>query len=415
MKSTRREFLAAGLSGATLLATGPVLPGFLARTARAAIPRRDQRMLVVVQLTGGNDGLNTVIPYADDHYHRARPSLRIAPNRVLKLTNTLGLHPDMTGLKRLYDDGLLSVVTNVGYPNPNRSHFASMDIWHCAQTGREHCDDGWLGRIVDRHAQAGGAPFALHLDNQALPLALKTRSASVPSIAGIDAFRLRSDSDAVTRAIAAPRESIATAGANALDTLRFVQRTAVASCENARRLEQLRANTATPVDYPNYGLAARLHQIADLINADFGPRVFYTSLGGFDTHARQTLAHGPLLRELAESVAAFFDDLKARGRDEQVALLTFSEFGRRVAENGSQGTDHGAAAPIFVAGPSCRPGVVGAPPVLTNLTDGDVGFELDFRRVYASVLADWLKIDPLPILGHVYAPAPVFRGSREFE
>ncbi|RMF84889.1 MAG: DUF1501 domain-containing protein [Planctomycetota bacterium] len=408
MAPTRREFLAAGLSGATLLATGPVLPGFLARTARAASSQNDERILVVVQLTGGNDGLNTVIPFEDDRYHRLRPTLRIGPQRVLKLNDTLGLHPEMAAFQRMYDDGLLSVVTNVGYPNPNRSHFASMDIWHCAQTGLQRCETGWLGRVVDRRASAGDAPFALHLDYEALPLALKTENQAVPSITNLDAFRLRGEADSLTHLLNASQEAPAVLDAAALDALRFVQRTAVASCANARRLEQIRTEQTMRAEYPGYGLARRLQQIAELIGADFGPRIFYTSLGGFDTHARQTLAHGPLLRELSESVAAFFDDLRARGRDRHVVLMTFSEFGRRVAENGSQGTDHGAAAPMFLAGPACRPGVLGSAPDLANLAEGDVRFERDFRTIYAAVLRDWLMIDPKEILGQPFEPARIF-------
>lgn len=410
MNLSRRELLQSGALSASLLATGATLPGFLTRTARAAMPESGRRVLVVVQLTGGNDGLNTVIPYRDDRYHKARPTLRIAPDRALKLDNDLGLHPDMTGFKRLYDDGLLGVLTNVGYPNPDRSHFRSMDIWHTALLDPEAARDGWLGRVVDRcagehDAKGVAAPVALHLDDQVLPLALQTQQSPVPSIRSIDAFRLQGDAERIERALAAPRDG--TPGAAALDDLLFVQRTAVSSCANARRLERIRAADAAAPPYPGYGLATNLRQIAQLIGADFGPRIYYTSLGGFDTHARQVLAHGPLLRELAESVAAFFDDLKSRGLAERVVLLTFSEFGRRVAENGSQGTDHGAAAPMFVAGPAVRAGIHGSAPDLGKLLEGDVRHEVDFRGVYASLLDSWLEVPSDPILGGKYRGARV--------
>lgn len=410
MSPSRRELLQSGVLGASLVATGATLPEFLLRTARAATPQTGRRILVVVQLSGGNDGLNTVIPYRDDRYHRARPTLRIPPDRALKLDKDLGLHPDMSGFKRLYDDGLLGVLTNVGYPNPDRSHFRSMDIWHTALLQPEEARDGWLGRVVDRcsgklDAQGVAAPVALHFDDQILPLALHTQRTPVPSIRSIDAFRLQNDAERIERSLAAARPAAAPGAA--FEDLLFVQRTAVSSCANARRLERLRAGAAAGPPYPGYALAANLRQIAELIGADFGPRIYYTSLGGFDTHARQVLAHGPLLRELADSVAAFFDDLRSRRLADRVILLTFSEFGRRVAENGGQGTDHGAAAPMFVVGPSVRGGVLGGAPDLGALLEGDVRHETDFRGVYATLLDDWLETPSRTILGAAFDPVRV--------
>lgn len=410
MKPSRREMLQSGLLSASLLATGAALPGFLLRTASAATPEPGGRVLVVVQLSGGNDGLNTVIPYRDDRYHKARPTLRIAADRVLKLEQDLGLHPDMTGFKRLYDEGLLGVLTNVGYPNPDRSHFRSMDIWHTALLNPEGARDGWLGRVVDRGEKTGdaadtSAPAALHLDDQVIPLALQTQRTPVPSIRSIDAFRLHGDAEQLEKSLATPRSG--TPGGSAMDDLLFVQRTAISACANARRLDRVRAGDSNGATYPGYALAANLRQIAQLIGADFGPRIFYTSLGGFDTHARQVLAHGPLLRELADSVAAFFDDLKARGLADRVVLLTFSEFGRRVAENAGQGTDHGAAAPLFVAGPAVRAGVHGNAPDLGRLLEGDLRHDVDFRSVYAALLDSWLDVPSRAILGDAFAPAAV--------
>ncbi len=415
IRLTRREFL----GSTTLLAAGYSLPGFLARTAALAA-QRDRSggpILVVVQMSGGNDGLNTVVPYRDDLYFRARPTLAQPAERVHRLTGELGLHPDMAALKRLFDDGWLSVIGNVGYPNPDRSHFRAMDIWHTASTLPESLRTGWLGRAVDRHSREGEAPLAIHLDDEPLPLALIAEQGDVPSIRDIDAFRLRwpaahfggrnarpseEPAESLQRAILAPR-------VGASEDLLFVQRTAVSSCANARRLEGVDRGEGGSLAYPSHRLAAKLRQIAQLISADFGASIYYTSIGGFDTHAKQALAHGPLLRELAESIAAFLDDLKARGLAERVLLMTFSEFGRRLAENGSQGTDHGAAAPMFVAGPGCVPGLLGAPPNLADLDDGDVAFQTDFRRVYAGLLADWLHMDPAPILGQRFEPVRLVR------
>lgn len=405
MQTNRREFLQRGLGSAALFATGSMLPRFLLRSAQAARPQRDRRVLVVVQLTGGNDGLNTVIPFRDDRYHRARPTLRIAPNRALKIDDDLGLHPDMQRLKQVFDSGRLCVLNNVGYPNPDRSHFRSMDIWHSGNVEPEKCRDGWLGRAIDHacasHADRGRAdapgapPLAVHLDDDALPLALRSRRQPVPSIAGLDAFRLPTDAGMIERAVAQPRT------APTSDDLMFVQRVAISACAIARRIKQV--HTAAPgAGYPAYGLAQRLKQIAALIRADFGSRIYYTSLGGFDTHARQVLAHGPLLRELSESLAAFQDELRAHDLEDRVLLMTYSEFGRRVRENGSQGTDHGAAAPMFLYGSACRAGIIGPPPNLSDLLYGDVAHEIDFRSVYATILDDWLEIDSHQVLGDAH-------------
>jgi len=393
MTTTRRAFLATGGAGlTTLLAAGSTIPAFLQRTAFAsASAPRDDRVLVIVQLSGGNDGLNTVIPYRDDIYHRLRPSLAVAPGQVHALTDELALHPNMAALKGLYDEAQLSVISNVGYPNPDRSHFRSMDIWHTASLEPKKADDGWLGRVVERQPD-GQTPYALHLDGQSLPLALRAQGVSVPSIRDIEAFRLAGDMGELRRAIGAQRD-------RASDDLQFVQRVALSSCANAQRLERVDRESSPEASYPAYGLANRLGQIADLIAADYGARVYYTSLGGFDTHARQGDAHPLLLRELSESVAAFQRDLTHRRIDDRVVPMTFSEFGRRVAENAGRGTDHGAAAPMMLVGSPVRSGVLGKAPDLKNLLEGDVRHEIDFRSVYSSVLKDWLGVRPEPILG----------------
>lgn len=403
MRTSRRDFLKQTASGAALLSTGLSLPRFLARTAQAANPARGERILVVVQLSGGNDGLNTVIPYADDIYHRARPTIRVPAERVLKLSDALGLAPEMRGFQNLFEAGALRVVTNVGYPNPDRSHFRAMDIWHTACLEPEKCGaTGWLGRVVDADtarlpagdgANSAPRPAAMHLGDASLPLALKTLRTPVASVNSIDAFRIPAGAGDALGAIHAARRG-------ASDDLQFVQRIAVASCDTARRIEEAsRAAGGASRDYPDYGLARRLEQIAQLIGADFGPRIYYTSLDGFDTHARQNLVHGGLMRELSDSVAAFFRNLKAMGCDRQVALLTFSEFGRRVAENGSQGTDHGAAAPVFLAGPAFGGAITGDAPDLGKLEDGDLRYTTDFRRIYATLLDKWLDVRHEGVLG----------------
>lgn len=404
MPTTRRAFLATSGAGlTTLLAAGSTIPSFLCRTALGAMDARtDDRVLVIVQLTGGNDGLNMVVPYRDDIYHRLRPSLRVEPSAAHTLTDELALHPQMGALKGLYDDSQLAVLTNVGYPNPNRSHFRSMDIWHTASMAPEDEHSGWIGRIAERRGE-GQTPYALHLDGTAMPLALQAQGVAVPSIQDINAFRLHGESGEIRRAIEAQREQ-----ANA--DLQFVQRVALSSVSNAQRLERIDARDAAEVAYPGYGLAHKLGQIADLIAADYGARVYYTSIDGFDTHARQGDAHPLLLRELSESVAAFQRDLVHRKIDDKVVLMTFSEFGRRVAENAGRGTDHGTAAPMMLVGSPVRAGVIGSAPDLANLDEGDLRYETDFRGVYAGLLRSWLGIRPEPILGGRFAGVDLFRG-----
>ncbi len=408
--TTRRGFLKGTLATTSLLATGLTIPGFLARTAHASTLGgsnlgADEKILVVVQLTGGNDGLNTVIPYGDDLYHKARPTLRVDAGRVHKLSgggSGLGLHPAMDGMKGLYDAGMLSVVTNVGYPNPDRSHFKSMDIWHSCHTEPSMDEDGWLGRVVDAIAVEGQMPPALMLDDAPMPLALRSKIRPVPAVRALDALRLEGMTESVQRAMSEARRA-------ASEDLLFVQRTAVSSCTSAKRLEEVARVREGRGVYPNSGLADRLRQIETLIAAKFNTRVYYTSLQGFDTHSKQALVHEPLLRELSDAVAAFYKSLAARGLADRVLLMTFSEFGRRVAENGSQGTDHGAGAPMFIAGPGCKGGVLGKAPDLAHQTEGDVPHQMDFRRVYAGVLKDWLGVKPEGTVGAGFAAAEIVR------
>ncbi len=393
---TRRDFLKTS-AGATLVASSASLPGFLASTAGAATIGRDERILVVVQLSGGNDGLNTVVPYEDDRYHALRPTLRVDKGSVHKLDDALGLHPSMSAMKGLYDDGQLGVVMNVGYPNPNRSHFRAMDIWHTARPEQDDIETGWLGRAADAQRDAA---YCMHLANEPLPLSLHAERVSVPSIADIEAFRLRDGGLDIAAAVRERRRGAA-------EDLLFVQRTAVAACDQARRLEGL-ADGAHG-DYPAYELASRLSQISRLIGAGFPTRVYYTSLGGFDTHARQELTHPALLTELSESIGAFYRDLTARGEADRVLLLTFSEFGRRVGENAGRGTDHGAAAPMMLAGPACRSGIIGSPPDLTDLDQGDLRHRVDFRSIYADVLDRWLGVPSKVVLGQATTGPRVVR------
>ncbi len=394
--STRRDFL----KTASLLTFGATVPQFVARTARAAQPGKET-VLVVVELTGGNDGLNTVIPYADDLYHKARPTLRQTKTQVVKLDDHVGLHSGMTGLKPLWDDGSLAVVQGVGYPNPDRSHFEAMDIWHSADPKRA-TTTGWLGRatgVMDN--RAGGIPI-LHVGSGKAPLAAAGGPGSGPvSLGDKNTFRLEfggGDSDREDARRKLLEDVSAPAKGAGDDLLSFVQRRQVQTLTAVETLREL-------LDAPNTGralgagLAPKFQLIADLIARGFGTRMFYVTLDGFDTHANQAPAHQQLLSELANGIGEFFRALKQTGDADRVRLMTFSEFGRRVTENGSRGTDHGAASCVLVAGPSLKGGVVGKHPSLADLDSDDLRFHTDFRRVYATLLDSWLGCDSSAVLG----------------
>jgi len=418
MSATRRRFLQSTLGASALLSTSTTVPWLLGRTAQAVErgPRGKsggERVLVVVQLSGGNDGLNTVVPYADDSYAKNRIALRIERNQVLKLDDTVGLHPSLKSFQKLLDKQRFAVVQGVGYPNPDRSHFSSMDIWHTAERDEAKRQEGWLGRTVAAEAArrrdgaevSGTDAEALHLGGGPLPLALVSRTTAVPSFESIDGFRLRaSDVDPRTLATvaAAPREGS--------EMLAFLQRTTLNAYAASERVQAAIASRPAGAAYPERGLARKLRSVAQLIDADLATRVYYVSLDGFDTHANQRETHANLLAELSDSVAAFLDDLAQRGHLERTAVLMFSEFGRRVKENASLGTDHGAAAPLFVAGGAVQSGVIGKHPSLADLDrEGDMKFHTDFRRVYAALLDGWLGVSSREVLGATYEPLAIVR------
>ncbi len=404
---TRREFLRGGL---ILVTASLAAPAFLVKAAATAqAPSADPRSptrntLVVVQLSGGNDGLNTVIPYRDPLYPELRPQLAVPEAEVLPLDAELALHPALEPLKARYDAGQLAVVVGVGYPNPDRSHFRAMDIWQTAEP-EAYAQTGWLGRYLAGCACGGDERPAAVSVSQTLPRALWTESVFVPSLSSLDNYRFQSDPrypadraarlralralDATTEALRPYAEFLGQQSLNALASAEEVQRVA--------------STWQTPVEYPpNNPLAAALKAVGQLIGGDLGVRVAYVQLGGFDTHANQQATHRRLLEQLAAALDAFQNDLEAMGKADQVVTMTFSEFGRRVRENGSGGTDHGTAEPLFILGTRVRGGIHGRQPPLDDLDGGDLRFQVDFRAVYATLLDRWLGADPVPVLGRSY-------------
>ncbi len=395
----RRQFLTRVVRGSSLLALGSAVPQFVAQTARAAAPGKDT-ILVVVEMTGGNDGLNTVIPYADDLYHKARPTLRQTKQQVVVLDDHVGLHSGMQALRPLWEAGNLAVVQGVGYPNPDRSHFEAMDIWHTADPKRA-ATTGWLGRASgEMENRSGGVPI-LHVGTGKAPLAATgAQGRGAVSVGDQNSFRLelgngdRKDSrrkllDAVTTPATSTDDD---------DPLAFVQRRQVQTLTAVENLRELLEGPRAIRGFGG-GLQQKFQLIAGLIARGFGTRIFYVSLDGFDTHADQAPAHQQLLTQLATSIGEFFRELKDTGNDSRVRVLTFSEFGRRVTENGSRGTDHGAASCVLLAGGGVKGGVVGKHPSLSDLDSDDLKYHTDFRSLYATLLDDWLNCDSKSVLG----------------
>ncbi len=407
MRSNRRDFLKASLSTSAVVSLGVTVPHFL-RVAAAASTTDKETVLVVVQLSGGNDGLNTVVPFADPAYRASRPTLAIPASDILKITDSLGFHPSARGLADLWEDDRLAIIQGVGYDQPNRSHFESMDIWHTCQRKSDTRTTGWLGRYLDvSRVDATGVSRALHLGHEKQPLALASASGNVPSISSLESFRLKDRSNQDVRSTISQLASPTRDENNSL--LGFLQSTTSVALETSQRVEQASRDYDTPVNYPDCELGGKLKSVAQLIDSNLGTRVYYVTLDGFDTHSQQPAAHAVLLSQLGVSVATFLKDITHHGHGDRVAVLAFSEFGRRVQENASAGTDHGAAAPMFLAGTRVRSGLIGEHPSLTDLDDGDLKFHTDFRQVYAAVLETWLGWPSKSVLGGSFTPVSAFQ------
>jgi uncharacterized protein (DUF1501 family) len=405
MSISRRQFLAAS----SILASSAGASGFWNNVALAA-PGADQpgaadSVLLVIEMTGGNDGLNTVIPFRDPLYATSRPKLKQSRGKVLKINEDLALHPSMTGLAKLLERSQVGAIQGVGYPNPNRSHFVSMDIWHTASFDPTE-PYGWLGRGVEKMDSAVSGLFV----GGGGPRALKGpagRAASLRSLADYDLKVTKGGNGAARRRII---EEFAAGDSESTGKLADqLKQAARETYRSAARLRQMAAKYSTPVNYPTTGLAGRLKLVAQFIAAGVPERVYYTSLSGFDTHSNQEKGHADLLAELSGAIAAFHEDMAHQGQSQRVLTVTFSEFGRRVKENASEGTDHGAASQMFVVGEPVVAGPIGVHPRLDDLDDGDLKFHTDFRSVYAALLDEWLKVPSLDVLGSRYAPLRIFK------
>ncbi len=395
--TTRRDFLKlSSLASASLL-----MPQFLQGLGQASLGRPD-RKLVIIQQSGGNDGLNAFVPFRHDPYYRARPQLAVEAQKVLRLSDEVGLNPALAPLRDLYDQGQLSLVHSVGYPNPDRSHFRAMDIWHTGSNSDEYWNTGWLGRYLD-HACQGSDAAAHRVIEVDHTLSLAVKGEQVKGLGLRDPRRLFQatqrewNQQLARQAPSTPNQELA-----------YLYKTLTETQQSAAYVYEKSKVFRSQVDYPQNRLARDLKQVAELICSGVETSVFYVSLSGFDTHVRQRGPHDRLLGGYAESVAAFVRDLQQNDRLGSTRILTFSEFGRRVAENASGGTDHGKANSLtLIGGGLQQPGIYNATPDLDRLDDGDLAHEVDFRQVYATLLRNWLEVDDEAILQRRFKALPL--------
>lgn len=409
---TRRDLVKSGLA---VVSVGAFMPTIFTRALAAASLDKSpssagpapSKTLIVIQLAGGNDGLNTVVPYADSRYRELRPTLGIPGDQVIPLDDHLGLHPALKGLKSLWDAGQLAIVENVGYDHPSLSHFQAMDIWQTADptTGRHA---GWLSSLVGGSVDADGHPFKAVSVGPTLAPALCCPVIPPPALSSIADYRLQPDPRFPTA------QSAREAALNRLYAsytapapyAALLENTAQTAERSSQDLQEAAAQHQPAATYPKGGFGEGLKLLAALIARDLGLRVGYVVLGGFDTHSTQAKHHADLLQALADGITAFQTDLAAHGKADDVLMMTWSEFGRRPAENASGGTDHGTAAPLFIAGRGVRKGIYGDPPDLGKLDNGNLRFATDFRSIYATVLDGWLQADSTAILGQQFSKIP---------
>lgn len=408
LPTTRREFLRMSGQGAGLLAFSRFAPSFLVNSARAAAPapEKDRSILVLVQLAGGNDGLNTLVPFEDANYYRLRPTLGLAKDQVLKLTDTHGLHPACTAMQGLFKDGKLAVVQNVGYPNPNRSHFRSTEIWETATDSETFGSTGWIGRYLDNACAGSPAedshdPLAVHINTLNGEPETFVGAEEHPTF-GLSAFGgARRESDENRKLL----ESLsAPSGAGEAG---FLQATLMDTLVTEAKVQRIIGGYRSESAYPQNPFAASLKNVAALIASGLPTRVYFVTLNGFDTHYNQLVTQAGLLKTLSDGLAAFQRDLEAHRLDGQVTTMTFSEFGRRASENESRGTDHGTASPLFVMGSRIKGGLHGTAPDLNLPKNQDLTFSTDFRSVYATMLDGWLKSPSQPVLNGKFASLPI--------
>ncbi len=413
MLITRRQFLKTSMVAVPAAAA---MPAVFSRAVAAAIHEQrssaapmGNRTLVIVQMAGGNDGLNTVVPANDSRYYELRGNLAIPQNDVIPIDGQAGFHPGLTAFKELWDEGVLAVVEGVGYPDQSFSHFESMDIWQTGQTGRKDYE-GWLGKYLEGIVAEQEDAFLALVADERMPRAMVTPEVAVPLVESVDDYRLRDDPrnawNRQARTAALLRLYASAPGATRFGAL--LDNTVHAARRSSAAVQRAHARYQPAVKYGESALAQGLRLVAEAIDADLGLRVGHVRIGGFDTHAAQPDMHASLLAETADAMLAFYRDLQAHGHANDVVMMTWSEFGRRVTGNASDGTDHGSAGPMFVAGAPVAGGFYGERPGLASLDKNNLRFTTDFRQVYASALEGWLGAPSQDVLGGRFERLPLF-------
>ncbi|MBA4137471.1 MAG: twin-arginine translocation pathway signal protein [Opitutus sp.] len=407
LPTTRREFLDLGAKGIGLLAFSRFAPSFVVESVAAEAPRaeKDRTILVLVQLAGGNDGLNTVVPFADPHYRRLRPTLALGQDELLKVNDTVAFHRACAPLHALLSDGKLGIVQNVGYPNPNRSHFRSTEIWETASDSQQTLATGWLGRYFDNACGGlpAGTPCGVNISNEVPQSFLSERAR--PTFSLLPNQRGGRENRASLALLEAMLQQPGLAGHGDHDgNGGYLRHTMMDALVTEKRFQKILSDYRATAEYPGNPFASSLRNVAAFIASGNATRVYYVSLGGFDTHSNQPNQHANLLRTLSEGLAAFQRDLESKQLDGQVLTMTFSEFGRRPSENESRGTDHGTAAPLFVLGSRVKAGLHGHAPNLAVDHNEDLKFSTDFRAVYSTILQRWLGCDSPAVIGSTHAP-----------
>jgi len=402
----RSNFLLGTVSGLAVVAsTDHVFAQALAQTPLPGLPGGQNRCLVLVNLNGGNDGLNCIVPHGISDYYRVRPSLAIPANDVLAIDAQVGFNPHMRSLKAMYDKGIVAVVQGVGYPNADHSHFRSSEIWQTGVPDRyEHT--GWLGRYLDEAGLPDGDLFKGVAVSQVLPEVLVANRTDVPSISNLGGYGLLADRDPLARSAYSQQSRdkrlpfTSPYLAHVMEIEDHAQRT-------SEELPKLISGYKAQAQYPATPIGRSLALAAQIVGSNIGTKVLYVSHGSFDTHVSQFATQNNLLEQFSDAISAFYQDLAAHGNDRRVLTLTFSEFGRRIEENGARGTDHGEASPLFLIGGGVKGGVYGKLPDLSNTNMGNLAFSTDFRSVYATVLERWLGRPSEAVLGGSFAKLPV--------
>ncbi len=388
----RRNFLKT--SG--LLSLTPLVPGFVNRLAAQTKAETDQKILVVIEMNGGNDGINTIVPHKDPEYAKRRPKLKLDPAQLHKINDDMAFHSAMRRSKEQFDAGEFAIINGVGYPNPNRSHFASLEIWHRGlQDSKRESGAGWLGNALDLARDPNGTSMdGYFVGTRSVSAAMVSRRAQIAALSRFQDLKL----DPSIQPIDSQQQS---------DIASFVQRQTTNAFATSQQIESVTKQSASS-GFAGDRLSQQMKLISQLIKSGSGARVYYTVQGGYDTHSVQTNTHANLLFSLSRAMKSFVDDLKTSGLDDRVVVMAFSEFGRRVNENVSLGTDHGTAGPVFLAGTKIKPGFIGKSTSLTDLKDGDLKSEFDFQQLYASLLDNWLGVSSEKVLQGKYKPLDLF-------